>query len=215
MPGHGGAIGVQDEVRGFGIAVTRLADAAGVDERSLAVEFDAVAGVRGQDAKRVVRPDPERRRNMGVTMEAEVGVEHGQVLEGDLGTRDVLADRVARAAVDQRHPLDLVALGEGGQPGPSRCVDRVAGPLRGGARLRVEPFDLTTADGRRVVVAPDADRPDLDQAGDDAVRIRAVADHVAEVPDGVDRSGVREYRIERHEIAVDVRQDGDPHRGRA
>jgi hypothetical protein len=35
------------------------------------------------------------------------------------------------------------------------------------------------------------------------------------MPDRVDVAGVEEDRIECHEIAVDVRQDGDAHRRRA
>ena len=50
------------------------------------------------------------------------------------------------------------------------------------------------------------------QPGDDPVRIRPVADDVAELPDGVEVTGVGEDRVEGKEVAVDVRQDRDPHR---
>ena len=112
-------------------------------------------------------------------------------------------------------PADRVAFRQGRQPGAGRPTDRVAGPFRRGPGLGIEPVDLGTAERRRVVVAADADRADLDEPGDDAVGIGTVADDVAEMPDGIDRAGVREDRIERHEIAVDVRQDRDAHRGRA
>ena len=62
------------------------------------------------------------------------------------------------------------------------------------------------------MVAADADRPDPGEPGDDAVRVRPIADDVPELPYGIDRTGIRQDRIERHEVAVDVRQDGDPHR---
>ena len=123
--------------------------------------------------------------------------------------------RIARAAVDQADPVDRVALRQGRQPGARGRVDRVARPFGGCAGLRVEPLDLAAAQGRGVVIAADADRPDLDEASDHAVRIGAVADDVAELPDGVDRAGVGEDRIERHEVAVDVREDRDAHRRRA
>ena len=89
---------------------------------------------------------------------------------------------------------------------------RAAGPLHRRPRVRVEPVDLVAAGGRRVVVAADADRADLGQPGDDPVRIRPVADDVAEVPDRVDAAERREHRIERDEVGMDVRQDGDAHR---
>ena len=54
--------------------------------------------------------------------------------------------------------------------------------------------------------------PTADQALDDGVGLRAVADDVAEVPDGVDRAGLGEDRVEGQEVAVDVREDRDPHR---
>ena len=63
--------------------------------------------------------------------------------------------------------------------------------------------------------AADPDRPDLDESRDHAVRIRTVADHVTELPHSIDRAGMGEDRIERHEVAVDVREDRDAHRGRA
>ncbi len=62
------------------------------------------------------------------------------------------------------------------------------------------------------MVAEDADRADLGEPGDDAVRLRAIADDVPELPYGIDRTSIRQDRIECHEVAVDVRQDGDPHR---
>ena len=89
--------------------------------------------------------------------------------------------------------------------------DPVAGPLDGRPGVRVEPFDLRTADGRGVVVAPDAGRADLAKPCDDAVRVRPIADHIPELPDGVDRAEMGEHGIEGDQVAVDVREDRDPH----
>ena len=63
------------------------------------------------------------------------------------------------------------------------------------------------------MVAPDAHRAELGQAGDDAVRIGPVADHVPELPDRVDRTEMGEHGVKGDEIAVDVRKDSDPHPG--
>jgi hypothetical protein len=61
------------------------------------------------------------------------------------------------------------------------------------------------------VIAADADRAEGAEALDDCIGLRAVADYVTEVPDGVDRAKRRDDRIERDEIGVDVREDGDAH----
>ena len=105
-----------------------------------------------------------------------------------------------------------MALGEGGQPVTGRVRDPAARPLHRRPRLRIEVVDLAAAGSGRVVVAPDADRADRREAFDDGVGLRAVADDIAEVPDGVDRAEVGEDRVERDDVAVDVREDGDPHR---
>jgi hypothetical protein len=62
------------------------------------------------------------------------------------------------------------------------------------------------------VVPADADRTDPGEPLDDAIGLGAVADDIAAVPHRIDRSEVGEDRVERDEIAMDVRQDGDPHR---
>ena len=76
----------------------------------------------------------------------------------------------------------------------------------------LKAVDLVAPDRRRVMVAADADRLDVGQPADDAVGIRPVADHVAEMPDGVDRADRGQDGVERDEIRMDVGQDGDPHR---
>ena len=80
---------------------------------------------------------------------------------------------------------------ERGEPVARRRRDRRRGPSIAAARLRVEPVDLGAAGRRGVVVAADAERADRDQPLDDRVRLRAVADDVAEMPDGIDRADVR------------------------
>ena len=74
---------------------------------------------------------------------------------------------------------------------------------------------MITPERCRIMVASDAQGTDLDESGDDRVGIRPVPDDVAQMPDGIDRACVCEDRIERHQVAVDVRQDRDPHRRRA
>ncbi len=61
------------------------------------------------------------------------------------------------------------------------------------------------------MIAADPDRAKLAQAVHDAIRVRPVPDDVAEVPDGIDRTGMGEHGVEGDEVAVDVGDDRDPH----
>ena len=71
---------------------------------------------------------------------------------------------------------------------------------------------ISRAAGRGgVVVAANADRAALGQPFDDGVRLRAVPDDVAEMPDRVDRPRGGEHGVEGDEVAVDVGDDCDPH----
>ena len=51
-------------------------------------------------------------------------------------------------------------------------------------------------------------------SGDDAIGIGPIPDDITQVPHPVEGAGVREDRIERDKVAMDVRQDRDAHRGR-
>ena len=66
-----------------------------------------------------------------------------------------------------------------------------------------------------VVVAKDGDRAPVAHELDARLRVRPVADDVAEADDAVHapRLGVPEGRLERGEVAVDVREEGGAHEG--
>jgi hypothetical protein len=151
---------------------------------------------------------------VGVAVQAMLRALQIHVGARDLVVGDVLTQRVARAPVDQCDALQGSPLGEVGQPGTAVRRDRVARPFCRGARLRVEPVDLRPSDGCRIVVAAHAGRAAFAQAADDRIWLRAVPDHVPQLPDGIDLAGMIEDRIERHDVAVDVRQDRDAHRRR-
>ena len=74
-------------------------------------------------------------------------------------------------------------------------------------------LDVEPADGRRVVVAPDAARADLAQPGHHRVGLGPVAHDVAQLPDLVHRGDHRQHRVEGRDVGMDVREDGDAHRG--
>ena len=52
---------------------------------------------------------------------------------------------------------------------------------------------------------------DLSEAGHDAIRVGAITDHVPKLPDGVHRAEMGEHGIEGDQVAMDVREDRDPH----
>ena len=69
-------------------------------------------------------------------------------------------------------------------------------------------------DGGRVVVAADAQRPDVPQPRDDLVRLRSVPHDVAQLPDLVHRRDGRQHCVEGREVGVDIGEDRDTHSGR-
>ena len=49
--------------------------------------------------------------------------------------------------------------------------------------------------------------------GDDGVRVGAIADDVAEMPDGIDLARLGKDGVEGTNVRVDIGQDGDAHQG--
>ena len=87
--------------------------------------------------------EAERHRDVGVAVQADVGLEHGQVLEGDR-RRSRRTRGSGRAGCRGRGVIRSMVWRSGRADSQARvvAVDRVAGPFRGRARLRVEPLDL-------------------------------------------------------------------------
>jgi STE24 endopeptidase len=87
---------------------------------------------------------------------------------------------------------------------------RPAGAQRG---VRSERGEVEPTEDGEVVVSYQADVRPLGHEGAAAVRARAVADEVAEAPDLVGRvpADRLQYRLERMEVSVDVRDDRDAH----
>jgi hypothetical protein len=61
------------------------------------------------------------------------------------------------------------------------------------------------------MVALDARCLEFAKPADHAIRFRAVSDDVSEVPPAVDGAGRSDDRVERHEVRMEVRNDGDSH----
>ena len=189
-PGDPVGLRLPDEVRRVRVAVPRLPDAPGVHERSPARQLQRRIGPPADDREAVLVLD-EGDGHVGVPMEPDMRPlgEHPEVRECDVPRRHVLPEGIAVAAMHQ-------VAGPLGRPDPgaptshSTVVGAMApsGPLHGAASLGVEPVDLGAATGRGVVVSADARRADLAQPLHHRVRLRAVADDVAELPDRVDRA---------------------------
>ena len=211
VPGDRRGCRVEERPAGRRDPVPGLADAARVEQRAPLVEGDPVAvGGLAADHARVHRP--ERRRQVGVAEQAPGGREGGEVLGGAAFVEQVLPGGVARAAVDERERVLDEAFRERPQPVARRVGDPVAGPLDGRPRVAVEQLRTQLPDGHLVVIAQDTGRADAREPLHDRIGLGAVADDVTEDADAIDRADRREHRVERHEIGVDVREDGQAHR---
>ena len=164
MPGRDPRVGVEDQVARPRVAVARLADAAGVEQRGPAVV--------GEPGVRPPRPRRARGRRPG---SRPSGRACGRAARP--ASSCTSSDALAIAAVvtysqvgSRRLPwtsealVDDQPLGEGREPVARRRRDPAPRPLHRPARLRVEGLDLGAAGRRRVVVAADADRADARRA---------------------------------------------------
>ena len=104
--------------------------------------------------------------------------------------------------------------GSAGKPRARLVGDGRAGPLHRPAGVDVERRrcrSWSIAAASWLPRTPSG--ADLAQPGDDRVRLRPVAHDVAQLPDLVDRRDRRQHRVEGRYVGMDVRQDGDAHRG--
>ena len=109
------------------------------------------------------------------------------------------------------------AAGQRRQPHAVHGCQRLERPARRALRDRVEAFSLVDAARHLVVVAAhDRLRTQFLDACDHRIGIGAVADDVAEAQRPIVPAGgrVREARLERFEIRVDIGQDEVAHRKR-
>ena len=161
-----GRLAVEDEIATPGVAVARLADAARVEQRPVgrrASSADPLPGLDRRDRGRRPRSRP-------------IGTWVWPWSRAGLLTRRGWRGRPARSVTYSRSgsrglpwtrvtsPIDA-SLRQGREPRAGRRrTMRVARPLDGRARLRVEPLDLRSAERGGVVVAAHADRPAFGRA---------------------------------------------------
>jgi len=208
-------VGVVDGVGGAGVAVAGLADAAGVEDDALvAVEGDDLAVVQAIDAAAVgdLGVLDDEHGDVGVADEAEGRLLEREVAECGVGGIEVLPDGPAKGTVHQGEDIDRRCddFGQGVEERPFVRGQTRLGPLRSGSGGRVEVFGTDGAGGGALVVAGDHLGAEAVQTRYALAGLRAVADAVAERPDGVDRAGtlgVAKDGLEGNEVRVNVGDD--------
>ena len=131
-----------------------------------------------------------------------------------LDRKEVLPDGVAQGPVHAAPVALAVERGESGEVSPGVVVELL---LRPGSRFcgyRIEELGGDLAVHGGVVVAEHGNRTFGSEASDDAVRIWPITDRIAQVPNCFRalRLGIRENGVERHQVRVHVRDEGDSHR---
>src|SRR5205085_10784047 len=88
-------------------------------------------------------------------------------------------------------------------------------PSNGGGRIWVEVLEAEQAAGRPIVVAGDGHGRTIAQSRDHATRLWPVADDITDTPNLVHatrRFRVPQHSVERFEVRVHIRHDGNSHR---
>src|SRR5581483_8382049 len=98
------------------------------------------------------------------------------------------------------------------EPGALVVAEHARRPVRGGRRVTRELLDVERAENGEIVIAAERDVDPLAYQVAALIRLRSIADDVAEAPHLVGRGtlDVGEHRLECVKIAVDVRDDRDP-----
>jgi hypothetical protein len=91
-----------------------------------------------------------------------------------------------------------------------RC-ELLCSPDRGSGGIRVEVADVDSPDCCPIVVPRNADGRKLAQPSHALVGLRAIAHHITQTPERVDRAHVVEHRLERGQICMNIADDPDPH----
>jgi hypothetical protein len=152
LPGMG--FGVENGVRGARVAVARLADRTGVQDRP-SVQLERFSHARRFQADAVALfIQQEHALDVRVSHETPVGIEIIEVQARREGVDDVLPHRVARAAVRHGHlAAHFGILRQRAQEIGVAGRQHALLPDQRAARVAVERFERHLADGGHVVVA--------------------------------------------------------------
>ncbi len=219
MEAGGLRVRVELQPGGTGVAIARLADAAGVDQPAAGSEVEqrVVARLGAADlvALLIGRGPHEEERDVRVADQGDSRRLHVEARVGLLGGEDVLPDRVARRGVKEGDALALarrlqIAKERQGPLGDvlTRPGDRLGGSLREGG-------DVEGAQHGEIVVADQAEIAALANQVGALVGLGSVANDVAKAPDLIDRDVVDrpEDGPERGQVGMDIADRGYAHGG--
>src|SRR5581483_8669793 len=198
---------VEEQERRARVAVPRLAHRARVQEPTLAGQIGFRAGERRAEDELAALRVGDR----------DVAVPDEDDLRRDqrLWTEHVLPDGMAGARMEELDACPLGARLEPREVAVPLVLERRARPPCGGGGLRAEvgEVDVGRAEHPQVVVPCKADRRTTRHRRAALVRARPVPDQVAQAPHLVRLRSVDrvEHGLERVEVSVDVRDDGDAH----
>src|SRR3954454_25343674 len=212
LPRGAPAVEVEQQVRGARIAVARLAHGARIED-PLALAHIGARAVRAGGAGDALAPAHEGQGDVRVADQADAVALGVEAQLGLQGAQDVLPDGVAGAGVEEPDLLLEVLGRQRAQRLEVALADRLARPARRGGRTWGELLERERAGDGQVVVAGEQHVAAAERELDAQIRLRAVADEVAEAPDLVDPGGVDgvEDRLEGLAVAVDVRDHRDVH----
>ena len=200
---EGLVVHIPDAVAGHWRAVSRLSDAAGVDQRR-PFEREGVDAVLVRNLAVVLAKDPG---HVSVPVEADTAVDEVEVGGSDCGVEHVLVDVVAGAGVDQQYLVLDVAVGQPSQPVQSLVSEHVYSPTHNGRGVVVEPFEDFGIRAGPIVIADERHPAALDQLVDASLRVSAISDDVAQAQGFIDLWAVLENRLESLPVGVDIRED--------
>ena len=211
---HDPGIGIEHSKGGAPVAITRLADRAGVDE---------IAAILTQrPVGRLSLPDGAISGTVGF---ADFAREHESALQvsvSEEGDRDGIGDERLDSVASTDHVFIFVERGA-----VNELDTRKFGELDGSLRKRAEPFEILSSElvarpescqtgdrveflkvhetaDRFVVIAADEDLPQRLRFGNDFVGIAAIANRIAKIDDEVVGGLHRQTRFQRFEVAVNV-----------
>ncbi len=210
----GPPLGVELQPRGPRVAITRLADAARVDQPLALGEIELTRrrpGSRRWRRRRAPARSTGRRGN-GRSARPAWPARRGTARPAAARARTPRPDRAGSRGTGRRP--DPGSRAPALQEGERLGGDRVTRPMGGDRGTAGELLQRDRAGDAEIVVAGQADRTMLLRQRHAGVRIGAVADEVAEAPQllAVGLGDRIEHGLERVAVAVNVGDNGDLHR---
>src|SRR4029077_17289919 len=210
-------IEVEYEIGGAWVAVARLTDGAGVEQRLYVGELELGASCGEATVEVAVLRLDDAKRDMAVSDEDERRACNLDRRERGLVAEDVLPDRVAGRPVVEgdavRGALGLERFEERAR----LLVEHVARPAGCDPGFSAELQEIDRPEDAQVVVARETDFRAVRDQRAALVPPRPVSDEVAEAPELVRRLRLDrcEDRLQRVQVRVDVGDDRDAHRQRS